>query len=545
MLRVIDCLQILPKEMDLMLAHDSGERLTDVMAGMYRAMQASGMTEWAGECAKAATRMEGEKRFAKAAEAFADLAANSGDAAVKISALSSRAHVLRVGDLPGCQQASSDAVACWMENKACAPPDAECFQEAADLQASKGDYSAAWGGIKAHPTHSACYDVLLSATWTDSAPEGVRDVEGSSSREGSSSVEKLAARAAMNHPASAKAWIRIGAAMNGRGRHARARPLLEAWAKKAPADAGSWLALGDAYVNTGAPKSALKCAAKSAECAASSPRGGVSGVLRASTLLSAECHLRQRNWDQAQKEFSKVLADDPSSLKALDGMGRACASVGDRASARDYFGQVLSADPLNHGVLSRLADLCGEENRWAKAADYMKQAADIAPSNAAYRYGLGRSRWMQGGQARSGRGAESAFPELLAAVKLDPNMARAWTLLGHYYKVEAKDSERAKKVYAKALSLDPADAEAGEALCAMHISAGQAGLVMAACEDAISASTMAAWAHLRKGTLLLGAGRADDAAVPLQVKDNSQTSPDLSECLIFLLINSISHHLLE
>jgi tetratricopeptide (TPR) repeat protein len=495
------------------------------MVGMYRAMQASGMAEWADECAKAATRMEGEKRFGKAAEAFADLAANSGDAAGKISALNSRARILRTGDLPGCQQASSEAVACWLSDKACAPPDAECFQEAADLQASKGDYSAAWGGIKAHPTHLACYDVLLSATWTDSAPEGLKDIGGSgSSREGSSSVEKLAARAAMSHPGSARAWIRIGAAMNGRGRHARARPLLEAWAKKAPQDAGSWLALGDAYVNTGAPKSALKCAAKSAECATSCPRGGVGGLLRASTLLSAECLVRQRNFDEARQEFSKVLADDPSSLKALDGMGRACAGMGDRASARDYFGQVLSADPLNHGVFSRLADLCGEEGRWAKAADYMKQAADIAPSNAAYRYGLGRSRWMQGGQVRSGRGAASAFPELLAAVKLDPNMARAWTLLGHYYKVEAKDSERAKKVYAKALSLDPADAEAGEALCAMHISAGQAGLVMAACEDAISASTTAAWAHLRKGTLLLGAGRADDAAAPLQVNDANQMS---------------------
>lgn len=127
---------------------------------------------------------------------------------------------------------------------------------------------------------------------------------------------------------------------------------------------------------------------------------------------------------------------------------------------------------------------------------------------------------------RSGRGQGSAFPELLAAVKLDATLSGAWTLLGHYYTHEAKDAERAKKVYAKAVSLNPGDAEAGEALCALHAAGGQVGLVLAACEEAIGASPLAGWAHLRKGTLLLGAGRAGEAAVSLQV--SHPPSPELA-----------------
>ena len=44
----------------------------------------------------------------------------------------------------------------------------------------------------------------------------------------------------------------------------------------------------------------------------------------------------------------------------------------------------------------------------------------------------------------------------------------------------------------------------------------QAGLMMGVCEDASEASPRATWAFLRKGKLLLGVGRADEAAVALQ-----------------------------
>ena len=108
--------------------------------------------------------------------------------------------------------------------------------------------------------------------------------------------------------------------------------------------------------------------------------------------------------------------------------------------------QVLAANPLNHSTLWELGGLCVAEARWKRAAEYFKQACEVAPSHAPYRLALGRARWMQRGAARSERGPGGAFAELLQAVKLEPTLGAAWTLLGHYYAEEAKDVERAKKV---------------------------------------------------------------------------------------------------
>lgn len=361
-----------------------GERLTDAMCGLYRALQASGSPSWAEQCAEAASRLEGEKRFQESAAAYAELAANSPSADGKIAALGSRAHVLRAGGLAGVEDAARDAVDAWLAEEECEPPSADCFEIAAEAEGAKGAYRTAWAGVRAHRTNAGFYEALLGASWSDTPPLDHTSMSGKNSSTTTSAMERLAARAAMSHPGSARAWVGVGAALCRRGRYAAARPLLEAWAKVAPHDAGSWLALGEAHVNTGAPKSAAKCAAKAQECAAAG-KGGMKGAARRGRLLFAECLLRQKLWGEAKDAFQSVLGEEPASAKALEGMGRCCAGAADRAGAKDYFGQALSADPLNHGVLSLLAGMCGEEGRWQKAAEYLKQACDIAPSHAPHR----------------------------------------------------------------------------------------------------------------------------------------------------------------
>lgn len=48
-----------------------------------------------------------------------------------------------------------------------------------------------------------------------------------------------------------------------------------------------------------------------------------------------------------------------------------------------------------------------------------------------------------------------------------------YTLLGHFYAQEARDVERAKKCYQKAVKIDPCEAESGEALCKIYAQEGK------------------------------------------------------------------------
>ncbi len=122
-------------------------------------------------------------------------------------------------------------------------------------------------------------------------------------------------------------------------------------------------------------------------------------------------------------------------------------------------------------------------------------------------------------------GQAAAVPHLLQAAKLDPNAPTPFVYLGHHY-VAAGHKERGLKCYQKALSLDPANPEAGERLCGLLALAGEDAAVTAVLEAACNEGEPArcGWAWLRRGAGQIRIGQHADAVVSLQnaLKTNAQ-----------------------
>ncbi|KAM0878423.1 hypothetical protein ACQ4PT_034890 [Festuca glaucescens] len=96
--------------------------------------------------------------------------------------------------------------------------------------------------------------------------------------------------------------------------------------------------------------------------------------------------------------------------------------------------------------------------------------------------------------------AEEEAERLLAAAKLNPNDGGPFRSLGHHY-ARAGDAQRAARCYQRAVTLDPDDAEAGEALCDLLDVEGKESLELAVCKEAAGKSPRAFWAFRRLGYL--------------------------------------------
>lgn len=110
---------------------------------------------------------------------------------------------------------------------------------------------------------------------------------------------------------------------------------------------------------------------------------------------------------------------------------------------------------------------------------------------------------------------EAEAERLLAAAKLNPNDGGAFRSLGHHYS-RAGDEQRAARCYQRAVTLDPDDAEAGEALCDLLDVEGKESLELAVCKEAAGKSPRAFWAFRRLGYLQVHQKKWSDAIQSLQ-----------------------------
>ncbi|KAM0878422.1 hypothetical protein ACQ4PT_034890 [Festuca glaucescens] len=111
--------------------------------------------------------------------------------------------------------------------------------------------------------------------------------------------------------------------------------------------------------------------------------------------------------------------------------------------------------------------------------------------------------------------AEEEAERLLAAAKLNPNDGGPFRSLGHHY-ARAGDAQRAARCYQRAVTLDPDDAEAGEALCDLLDVEGKESLELAVCKEAAGKSPRAFWAFRRLGYLQVHQNKWSEAIQSLQ-----------------------------
>ncbi|XP_074263980.1 tetratricopeptide repeat protein SKI3 [Silene latifolia] len=138
-----------------------------------------------------------------------------------------------------------------------------------------------------------------------------------------------------------------------------------------------------------------------------------------------------------------------------------------------------------------------------------QNSLEFNPDDPSHQFDLGKLLWERGVEWR-----EKAAEHFLKAAKLNPQSGEAFKYLGHYY--GNVDIQRAVKCYQRAVSLNPDDSDAGEALCNLLDKDGKESLEVALCKEASSKSPRAFWAFSRMGCLLVHQKKWSEAVQSLQ-----------------------------
>uniref|UniRef100_A0A7C9E7T7 UDP-N-acetylglucosamine--peptide N-acetylglucosaminyltransferase SPINDLY n=1 Tax=Opuntia streptacantha TaxID=393608 RepID=A0A7C9E7T7_OPUST len=155
----------------------------------------------------------------------------------------------------------------------------------------------------------------------------------------------------------------------------------------------------------------------------------------------------------------------------------------------------------------------------------LQESMESNPNDPSSSFNLGKFLWERGDQWK-----EKAAEHFLVAAKLNPQNVDAFRYLGHYY--SNVDTQRALKCYQRAVSLNPDDSDAGEALCNLLDKEGKESLEIAVCKEASAKSPRAFWAFSRLGFLLVHQKKWSDAVQSLQHAIRGyRTCADLWEAL--------------
>ncbi|KAK9740332.1 hypothetical protein RND81_03G027300 [Saponaria officinalis] len=149
------------------------------------------------------------------------------------------------------------------------------------------------------------------------------------------------------------------------------------------------------------------------------------------------------------------------------------------------------------------------EEDYGNSLKFLQQSVESHPDDPSHHFDLGKLLWERGVESR-----EKAAEHFLKAAKLNPQNGEAFKYLGHYY--INVDSQRAVKCYQRAVSLDPEDSDAGEALCNLLDKERKESLEVAVCKEASSKSPRAFWACSRLGCLLVHQKKWSEAVQSLQ-----------------------------
>jgi superkiller protein 3 len=179
-----------------------------------------------------------------------------------------------------------------------------------------------------------------------------------------------------------------------------------------------------------------------------------------------------RHHQEAKSLFDAVLAHEPTSTRAMIGVGLIYEEEEEYDEAINFLERALLRDPDNLRVRTEAA--------WVKAlkGDFETSKAElescIQPLTrkgqvnkellAQTQYRIGYCVWNIDTSRAARKSRTGAYAYFIDALKNNLNYAPAYTSLGLYYADYAKDKKRARKCFQKALELSPSETQSAERL---------------------------------------------------------------------------------
>jgi tetratricopeptide (TPR) repeat protein len=169
--------------------------------------------------------------------------------------------------------------------------------------------------------------------------------------------------------------------------------------------------------------------------------------------FSAPIHLRLAtllfqigNYQEAKKEYQKVLDLDPDDLKALSGLGASYEAEGSLDEAIETYQKLSKLDPANQKLRDRLIYLYLRTGKVKEATEEAEFLYDLRPDDVEMKKKLGTLYFSQGEYEK----AESLFTLYVQSNPDDPSV--------HFYlgqiATQKKEMEVAKKEFEKTISLE-------------------------------------------------------------------------------------------
>jgi superkiller protein 3 len=201
-----------------------------------------------------------------------------------------------------------------------------------------------------------------------------------------------------------------------------------------------------------------------------------------SVLGTALVHYQApRNHAEAKRLFEDILQRKPKLTPALIGLGLIFEEIENYGAAINFLQQALGEDPGNVRVGTELAWCKALNGDNATARDelenYLPKLKTDDPRSRDLRalciYRIGICMWNLDDSKAARKDRNGAYARFLSAIKTNVNFAPAYTSLGHYYELYAKDNKRARQCFQKAFELSPAETEAAERLARSFADKGE------------------------------------------------------------------------
>jgi superkiller protein 3 len=192
-------------------------------------------------------------------------------------------------------------------------------------------------------------------------------------------------------------------------------------------------------------------------------------VLLEADLLVAKAYLKtaSQNSTQCLVKYKSILKSNPNLVEGLYGLGCILLEIGRYADAKSEFEKILDLEPENAEAILELGWTMHKLGKHQEALDYFVKTGQTE-TNYLVRYRIAVVYWEMGEPYRSDK--DYCHYSLVEAIKMNPHFSQSFTYLGHFYFRHESDLERAAKCYSKAVSINPTDQDAVQALVEIWIS---------------------------------------------------------------------------
>ncbi|KAF8927210.1 hypothetical protein EDD21DRAFT_448810 [Dissophora ornata] len=196
--------------------------------------------------------------------------------------------------------------------------------------------------------------------------------------------------------------------------------------------------------------------------------------------------------------YEGIIKADETNVEAHQGIGLVKLMELKYAEATQSFERVLKLEPDNISAKSELGWICYLQEDYVQAEERLREVVEMSEEPRALDlYRLGRIYYDMGGEYREN--SDYSHAQLIAAAKLDPHCAGAFTYLGHYYREVVQDEARAEKCYQHAFTLDPREGDAGRFLSDYLLNGGSLEGAVDVYQRVVAADGKANWALNRLG----------------------------------------------